>query len=704
MKIPGLRRRSRAAVSTVIGTIIFIVAALSIFTALAATNIAGMNYQNAAQQASNKNGLKAEEQIRASPVYDTGAYAEYTTSSNNTKTTFTMMSSASVQWAEAGIAVSSQLGAVIMQHQSASCPEAGVCSLTLNFPPTAGDTMAVAVALDSGASAFGASPVSDDIGTNYGASQVVSHSSSPALSVGIWAGVVPASQVDARTVTVSLVSGSAPGIFSVFVYDVAAGADVYQSGYAVQTASGTGSSNMMETNQITTTGYYFLLGVVVTPNDWQALSGPGFTLEKSPVDPTEFSLTNDGATTTTFKTVMYVYHQYADGGYNGNLSQYAEDFNEAGGFCSASLPNGMMCVYQLSNQSPPGLDGRHLSFVDAPQKLSVGVTTYLGNTFWYNYTAYALENAGGTVSSYPFTPNWADLINIEVARGLGPAKLSYPAFSFYYSQGTAAGIGDGYKVNGYFGFSVPQGTYAVWQVNISNYDPGKRSITIGAASQLVLSPLSGGSGNGYFIVGSLHDDPYDQILTNGVYSPVTIPYKQWAILNFSATKMCDSPSSCNLVSKTPSSSSAGMTPFMAQVLLVGTYNDEIPFAQNLPVSATFISGVAVTGSAGAWCKVGEGTNKPTCQFLYPQVKGIPTLSPGGTYTFQFTKGFTAITSAFFMTPSAMGGIVRPVQDITGNLRTDVATSFTVPPGATQGFYEVEVTDGMFSVLVTVWVS
>ncbi|HKT21177.1 MAG TPA: hypothetical protein VJR06_00945, partial [Nitrososphaerales archaeon] len=467
MRTPGFRRRSRAAVSTVIGTIIFIIAALSIFTALAATNVAGMNYQNAAQQASNRNGVKSQELIQAAPVYDTSAYAEFSATESTNPVNFGMSYTSPVDWTEAALAVNNTAGVTLMQHYANACPGSQACSLTLTYPPAVNNTLVVGVSISNvGSSLSGSVSVTDNRGltmTLRNASSLQSGNSYFASQIWTSGYVVSGSETHRITVTVS--GSKAPSdTFSVFVYDIAAGkSPVYTSRHTSALApTPIGVTKVPGHN-------HFFLAVVTAPSSWQALPAPGFTLESSPPRPSELTLTNGWSSTTSFTTVIYVYHMWS-GSYNATLGQYVEAFNPNSGTCisptgTAALSTGLTCTYAV----PRGTVGQGLAkpfnLTDSGQKLSVGFTTALGNTFWYNYTGYVAMNLGPSSNAgYPYVPDISDLINTVVARGLGPAKLTFPAFTYYWNGGGAGGIGSGFNVDGYFGFAVPTGVSVVWEV------------------------------------------------------------------------------------------------------------------------------------------------------------------------------------------------------------------------------------------------
>lgn len=667
----------RAGVSTVIGTMIFIVAAVSIFAAVAATNIAGFNYQNAVQQADAKNALKSQESLQTSPAYDTSAYAEFGLSSGNWSVSFPMTPSSPVlDWAEAALAMyNSSSGISVTQHYSFACPGSDTCTLPLIYPPTEGDTIVVGVAVNSDGG-YASPTVRDTLGTSYGQRGGVSgtRSGESYLASAIFTGKVgPVAGGD--TVTVS--SGvSSPATFTIFVYDVSGGktfifAPEHGTGHLTPFMKTDASVDVQRSN--------FIMAVVIGPGNWQAIAGAGFSLEASPAEPGVVTVADSGPTNVQFTNVIYVYNK--EGGTSTGLGQYVEPFNEGASTCgtSGTVAPGGSCTYGIHGGAVSGLS-QSLSLTDPEQRLSVGFTTSLGNTFWFNYTEFvALALAAGAPVGYPYLPNMGDLINIVVAQGLGPNKLVFQGFNYVYSSGAGA-AGSGLLVGGYSGYTVPEGTSLMWAVTVTNYDPQERTITIGPESQVMLTSLQNQNLGNFKIVGQPSDGTNDQGVVPGTFDPIPIPYKGSATLYFG-------PDSTSHAAKN--------NIFTLSMLLVGSYEGGIPFSQIIPVAGTIVTDATYGG-----CYVGAGTGGVACDTAFQGAD--PALQAGGTYTFRF-NGMSSVPSTFLMTTP--GGSNSPKSiEITGSHQTLTSESFTIPAGTTPGFYEVYVSDGTNIVPVTVRVT
>ncbi len=130
------------------------------------------------------------------------------------------------------------------------------------------------------------------------------------------------------------------------------------------------------------------------------------------------SITNTGSTAIQFVQVIYVYHETDNTGVtdDGVLNQVVATFNAGSGSCvtapASTLGIGGQCDYTASvtlpNSGPYATadncgTGTGLNMTCHAQRPAIGVVTFLGNVYWYNYTAWAAGQATGTGTSISFT-------------------------------------------------------------------------------------------------------------------------------------------------------------------------------------------------------------------------------------------------------------------------------------------------------------
>jgi hypothetical protein len=323
-----------------------------------------------------------------------------------------------------------------------------------------------------------------------------------------------------------------------------------------------------------------------------------------------------------------------------------------------------------------------------PGQTSASIDTGVAQTLTAigSYTIKVLSQRGNLVAAlYPSTnPN----VNKVIATQNGPVGIVFDSFSFFYGYNNPYKFGDGYQIGGYYGSIVPQSDDGVFQIKVQDSDPQGRSLTISTLSSLIMGPgANSGPGSGsvqYYIVGDLSE--YSNCASGmncvqtAVYSPITIPYQGYAILNFSAAVVggCTGKNSpCQVAPNTVS----GTVPMF--FLLFGHYGDSNLFGQTIPYVADY-------GTSATLSSTSASTTTP--------ISGLVNCARGTTYSFSFS-GFSNAPQVYLINSAGA------VSKITTGTTTTSTASFVVPTSlALHSYYEVFVSDGINAVYATVYTS
>jgi len=125
-----------------------------------------------------------------------------------------------------------------------------------------------------------------------------------------------------------------------------------------------------------------------TPKETESLTlSPPSIYLSAPANQEEFNITNSGSAPSQLVQVIYTYYDS-----NGTFRRVAAPF-VSGDYCPSDLNAGETCVYDSLPTASAGLVGP-MDLTSPYQNVRVGVVTSLGNTFWYNFTQYAIQAIG----------------------------------------------------------------------------------------------------------------------------------------------------------------------------------------------------------------------------------------------------------------------------------------------------------------------
>jgi hypothetical protein len=162
-----------------------------------------------------------------------------------------------------------------------------------------------------------------------------------------------------------------------------------------------------------------------------------------------FSITNTGSTAIQFVQVIYVYHETDTGVTDdGVLNEVVATFNAGSGSCvtapASTLGIGGQCDYTASvtlpNSGPYAAadncgSGMGLNMTCHAQRPAVGVVTFLGNVYWYNYTAW--------VDSQPANGGIGSTTSISFTSSTSSTSTTCEAFCTYTVAFTESGLPSG---------------------------------------------------------------------------------------------------------------------------------------------------------------------------------------------------------------------------------------------------------------------
>ncbi|MEM3671269.1 MAG: hypothetical protein QW767_05960 [Thermoprotei archaeon] len=296
-----------------------------------------------------------------------------------------------------------------------------------------------------------------------------------------------------------------------------------------------------------------------------------------------------------------------------------------------------------------------------------------------------------------------------VTQGLGSIFIDFNSFKFYYDQQYA--FGDGFQVNGYYGFEIPNGMDSIFQGTFTNLDPLRRNITITEQSALYLG-ASGGGGPGaeaFYIVGNLVNvagctagggpgpnipgpspNLNEQCVAAYAYTkPITIAYGQSVTLNFSAP----APGECvgplaNQACPQANNAVSGDVPVF--LLLFGRYSDGTLFGQNIPFVSTYGTSVAICNANPYPLNAKAGQLVTFYFFTGSANQCAPNSAPG------HAQPFLNPPQIFWVSPNGV------TTDVTVTTSTTSAT-FEVPSDVPPGYYYVYAYDGVNAAYAEVYV-
>ncbi|MCP8305053.1 MAG: hypothetical protein H3Z50_06280 [archaeon] len=186
--------------------------------------------------------------------------------------------------------------------------------------------------------------------------------------------------------------------------------------------------------------------------------------------------------------------------------------------------------------------------------------------------------------------NWYKSVIAEIAKGVGSLVLDIPKFSFrfYYAEpANKCPLGslqqNGYLLGGYPAFSLPGTTAVIFAADIMNADPDGRDILL---KQNSLVSLGGSPGSYiYYICKSVTFSPNPTITPLSKDDSILIPWGEIVTLYFSP----NSPGG----SVPPTGGPPVDKPWGVILLLYGGYSDTRPYAQTIPVVATYTTAAII---------------------------------------------------------------------------------------------------------------
>jgi len=178
-------------------------------------------------------------------------------------------------------------------------------------------------------------------------------------------------------------------------------------------------------------------------------------------------------------------------------------------------------------------------------------------------------------AKYSFYAEYADL-----AKGIGYMGMDFDSFRYYRYENPTKLLN---YPDGISGSNVPTQTEAAFAINLTNYDPKGRNITIDSHSLWwSIIPTSDVPHNIWWYIVNVEPDGTIGSTSPGTFSNITIPYGESELLIFASA---DDVEAGFLQQKTPKDTCT--VPVF--LLLHGTVGDK-PYSQTLPFVAVYFFG------------------------------------------------------------------------------------------------------------------